>query len=131
MTNKSISQYSPAELRKLADQMEEEDRPIKTATLKHDLYDIESQYSGSNRAFYIEAVDWYFDEKFKNKLLEDFKNSINIVLKKGTQFNCYLIAGREAWYDENSEIENMDSAWAGRHLENIRQLRLYDIPEKS
>lgn len=43
--------------------------------------------------------------------------------KAGTQFDCYIVDGKELWYDsEGIGIEEMDAEWAVRNLRDIKEL---------
>lgn len=115
---------TPAQLRALADQIEQENhRPTYVGYLKHDLY--ECSHSGK---LLIETPDefWLFTKKqkdsFLNKEMLKLKESFNIALKKGTKFNCYYIDGAYLWYDGlNYGVEDMMDDWAQEHLENITE----------
>lgn len=92
--------------------------PTKTGILKHDLYIVE--YKGVNYKLVTENM-------FQS-LFEEFKNSFEVALKKGTKFVCRTRYDFEEWDEvEMEDVEIWDSTprskeWAEEHLENIEVL---------
>lgn len=105
---------SPHELRVLADKKEQEDKIQKIGYLKHNLYslDTDDDLSASFREglFCIEKSE---KEEIENKVKSLFK----ITAKKNTKFVCFIIDGKECWFDdENIGIESMPQEWAEKNL---------------
>ncbi|CAB4196925.1 hypothetical protein UFOVP1290_445 [uncultured Caudovirales phage] len=91
---------------------DEDQKPIKTGILKHNLYSV------SENKFNFRG--WLFDENERSALLEEFESMFHII-SEGIAFDCYLNDGQECWYDaEGIGIEGMDSAWANKHLKDIK-----------
>lgn len=64
----------PKQLRVLADKLENENKIVKVWYLKCDLYDFDAEFHVPYEDFYL------LTESRKNELIDDFKNSINLVL---------------------------------------------------
>jgi hypothetical protein len=110
---------TPKELRALADKLEQEEKMVKVGYAKEDLYNFDGP--GPGITYHRGWGDfWLQTGKKKNLLIEDFISSFALVIPKGTKFVCYIRNGKELWYDDiNYGIENMDSKWAEKYLENI------------
>jgi len=111
---KSLSQMTPAELRLLADKKEKESKVIKTAFLKHDLYNFDPDK--------VELLpQWYITKEQIEAQMSNIKMGISLILPKGTEFECYLVNGKESWFDTaNYGIEDMPEDWAKQNLENFQ-----------
>jgi hypothetical protein len=112
---------SPAELRALADNKEKDevDRPVKTGTLKFDLYDFDDFDLDWYYTFDPECM--YFTKEEVDQCVKELPSKFKIVLSKGTKFVCYLENDRDSWYDtSNYGVERMSNKWAEKHLENIQ-----------
>lgn len=112
------------ELRKLADQkeQEEENKIHKQGFLKEDLYD---QFSDRHTYCFDDLVDdWVYTKKEVDEIKQNFADSFTLILKKGAKFVAFKNDDDTySWYDdENYGIENRDDAWAKRFLENITEV---------
>ena len=126
------NQMTPDELRALADEKEEQSKPIKKATLKHDLYRFDSDSGfpyGTIRLAIPEKFKhhWLYTKEERDEILENFKSQINDCFKhtldNGTEFLCFKYDGKEQWEDADfGEIEGADNNWAKTHLTNIKKL---------
>jgi hypothetical protein len=118
---KDANQMTPEELRALADQKEEGEKPIKTGELKHDLYCFDSnavKYHMNNMEYWMvtkEEVDLF--------IATVEKLCCSLDLKKGAKFICFLEDGGESWYDDvNYGVEGVGADWAEKHLTNIKKV---------
>ena len=111
---KNADAMTPAELRALAEEKENESRVVKTAVLKHDLY-----YVGEYEVRFDIPDCFLTDEGIENikNQVEQLKQSP--IIPKGTVFSCYLSYGQESWCDALGEVEGKDEYWAAKHLEDI------------
>jgi hypothetical protein len=112
------STMTPQQLRELAKKKEQEelDKTVKKGYLKEDLYTLNNGES----IYELTTDDFYYGETQMIKEVKAFKDSFELVLEKGTEFDCYLYNGYETWSDNaNYGVEDMDSEWAKRWLENI------------
>lgn len=109
------------QLRELADKMDEEDIVRKIGYLKEDYYSFDSD--GNGFVFSQPYTDfWLLTKKEKIKLINQFESKFELVLLKGTKFNCYVIDGKECWFDDvGYGVEMMNSKWAEKNLENINE----------
>lgn len=122
---------SPDELRALADQKEQEAKPLKHATLKHDLYRFDSDSGFPYGTIRLAIPDkfkhhWLYTKEERDEILEIFKSQIEenfeLTLKKDAKFMCFSYEGTEQWEDvEFNEVE-ADDTWAKTHLTNIKKL---------
>jgi hypothetical protein len=110
---------TPQELRDLADQIEEEGKIRKKGYLKFDLYKFESDHHGGMIFEKDWGPFWLSTKEEKEKTIEQFKNRFSLLLKEGTEFFCYIVDGKEEWYDENCEVECVDKVWADKYLRDI------------
>ena len=117
---KNLGSMTPQELREYADKLEQENKPIKSAVLKHDIY-----YFGNWSKNYILDTDLFSYSKDQiDEFVEDFKNNFSFQSKKGTKFFYYKINEKTCrWYSEDGQIENVDEIFEKAHLENIVDLR--------
>src|SRR5271157_2535122 len=83
-----------AEEKALVDKLrkEKEDaKPKMVGYAKEDLYQLTP----------YECEDWFASASERKEIIEDFSNNyIEISAPAGTQFDCYIENGNEAWYDE-------------------------------
>ncbi len=111
---------TPQELRDLADKMEEEAKIRKKGYLKFDLYNFDSD-RGHGMVYERDwGSFWLLTKGEQEKIIEDFKNRFSLVLKKGSEFVCYIVDGEEEWYDNlNYGVEAVDKVWADKYLIDI------------
>lgn len=114
---------TPQQLRKLADEKEENSKPIKEGFLKEDLYSFDGDSSNYN-AYFIKHRDfWLYSKKTKDEIIKDFASKFALVLKAGTKFVCFLDKGKETWFDDvNYGVESMSEEWAEKYLVNIQKV---------
>lgn len=125
------NQMTPDELRALADEKEEQSKPIKKATLKHDLYRFDSDSGfpyGTVRLAIPEKFKnhWLYTKEERDEILQFFKSQIEenfiLTLEKDAKFLCFSYEGTEQWEDvEFNEVE-ADDNWAKTHLANIKRI---------
>lgn len=116
--SKRIADCSAEELREFAKQKEKEEKIAKIGYLKFDLYDFRVSNNHNLRIDHF-----WITECEKQKLIEEFKNNFEILANKGTKFVCYIDSDGENWYDdEGIGIEDMNSVWAEKYLENIKDV---------
>ena len=115
---KNLEDMTPDELRAFADKKENEawERPVKKATLKHDLYHI----NGEIRLY--DHLEWFSTLEEVNNFIQSYiKNDID--LKKGAVFTCFDDNGNDSWFDdEGFGVEGAGQEWADKHLENIKDV---------
>lgn len=106
-------------------QQDDSDKVKRVGYLNRDLYqyDVANACSLSFRAD-SDKLFWLCDEKQKKKWKKKFNEHFKLVLKKGTQFVCFIWNGKENWYDNvDYGIECMDDKWALEYLENISDVK--------
>ena len=107
---------------------EESTRPKKTATLKVDLYEYDTDDRSCDLGYYRESENYMClcEKHTMDKWIKEFKEHFVLELPKGTPFVCYIYGdGKEYWFDDvNYGIEEMGSEWASKFLENVK-----DIPK--
>jgi hypothetical protein len=113
-----------AELYALAAKKHEEEEAAENCVkregfLKEDLYSYDKTVvSELEESGFLEF--WLYTAKEKETIIF---NSFALVLKKGTRFVCFIDNGKESWFDDvNYGIEEMDAYWAGKYLENVRDV---------
>ncbi len=118
---------TPKELRALADKLEqeEENRIYKIGFLKEDYYVFLQSY----RYHCISFQKSWAECKMLNRsqvdsFIQEFSNNFQLALPKGTKFICYKSDNTEMWCDDvNYGIEDRNSQWAQRYLENIQDVK--------
>lgn len=122
--NVDANNMTPTELRKLADQKEEENKVIKEGFLKEDLYSFSNSYAGdAGLSFRKTDEDWLSRRVDRDRIIQEFINSFELVLPKGTRFVAFRYNGTIHWFDDiNYGVEEADEDWAEKHLENIRDI---------
>lgn len=120
---KKLEDMTPNELRKLADEKENEEWvEIKEGFLKEDIYSMNclNDYLKYNTKIDINFIT----ETEKRKIERDF-DQFEKLLKKGTRFLCYDFKEEgQLWFDDvNCGIEEQSNDWAEKYLENIRKLQ--------
>lgn len=118
----NANDMTPAQLRELADKKEKESKPIKKGKLKFDLYNQKYVFIDvSDTSFWL-----YSTEEVQSKIdefVEKAKSNFKLVLKKDTEFVCYLRDGQECWYDNvNYGIEEMNEEFASKYLTDIKKV---------
>lgn len=111
---------TPKELRDLADKIERENIVVKKGYLKMDLYNFHSD-SYHCLSFKESWGDfWLYNKKQKEDFIQDFISRFDLVLPEGTEFVCYLVDGKETWYDNiKYGVEEVDEKWAKKYLRDI------------
>lgn len=118
---KSIKDMTPEELRKLADEKEDElNSVIKEGILKHDIY-----HHGIERITPSQYLDWNFTKDEFDQFINNISNHmLKLMIPKETRFICYNDCGIEFWTDDINFGIEADNDWAEKHLENIKDLRI-------
>lgn len=119
-----------AEMRMILEKREKEDNalPKFTGTLKHDLVYLNISHA-ELRLDISEELNihgYYVSQDVLAKIRKKLEDKINSFLKleKGAGFDCYIDSGVESWYDsEGFGIEEMDSTWAKKNLEDIKAVK--------
>jgi len=114
---------SPDELRALADQKEQEHSIRKTGFLKHDLYDYSTRL-GYGGLTYTHDVHVPVTPQERAAIIEEFSNTFDLILPRGTKFCCFICDGEEVWEDDLNwglQIIN-DPSWVEKHLENVQEV---------
>lgn len=64
---------------------------------------------------------WFVSASERKEIIDDFVNNyIELSVSAGTQFDCFIEDGKEAWYDTESGLfSNMSAEWAKKYLCNI------------
>ena len=94
------------------DKESEAQLPVKTGTLRHDLYFIEDDYR---------CEQWHCTKSEKDEIIQSM---FSLILKKGAKFECYIENGIESWYDcANIGFECMPEYWADKHLDQILKIK--------
>lgn len=121
----NIHNMTPAQLRALADQKEQENhQPTHVGYLKHDLY--ESHFDENVNLTCGLKGFWLYNQRememARRKLSKKIKESFKLVLHAGTRFDRYFIDGCAAWTDsENFGVQEMCDDWAHEYLEGITE----------
>lgn len=117
---KDADQMTPEELRELADEKENDGKVVKTGMLKHDLYE---GFYDRNRYEHIDFGHWLITKDQRDRLIEDFKRELCLVLPKGTKFVALKFGNEISWFDDiNYGCENQSEEWANENLENIIEI---------
>jgi len=114
---KNADLMTPEELRALATEKEKNEVPVKTGTLKHDLYQLEHPYTDE------------FSLNTLSRIRNIKKKMFRLVLEKGTEFICYMFEGEELWFEFNGTVEEATAEWAHQHLENITTVTVMDVED--
>lgn len=95
---------------------EKEDRlPKMVGYAKEDLYQVNA----------YESENWFASASEREEMIADFsENYIEISAPAGSQFDCYIENGQEAWYDEADGLfAGMDAEWARKYLRDISPVK--------
>lgn len=112
---KNADEMTPKELRDLAREKEKlAAKPFQEGYLKHDLYESDI-YPDEDGLYTKDDIQEYFD-------------SFEIVLPKGTRFVCRMVTDNsiedvEVWYDADEKKYEFVGDWPLYHLENIKDLK--------
>jgi hypothetical protein len=114
---------TPQELRALADKLEKESKIAKKGYLKEDLYSFTSDQSYGMVFAKSWGRFWFLTKEEQNKIIKEFKNKFSLVLKKDTEFVCFIVDNEEKWFDNvNYGIEGVDQNWAKTYLTNVQEV---------
>jgi len=98
---------------------EEVNKPKKHGILKHDLFYINSRYPEIRIDIrdIIEKYGWFIPklalDEIKTRCLN---HTYQIIVKKGTKFDCYIDDSEELWSDaEGVGVEEMNAEWAKKN----------------
>lgn len=122
--NKKIEDMTPAELRKLADEKEQQEinRIIKVGYAKEDIYSLPVEGSG-RLTLTLDTPYWFGTKDVVEELINNLRNESKVIIPKGHKFECFRgHCGEDVWDSVNSELENMEDAFAKEFLENITVL---------
>lgn len=103
--------------------MTTEDKIRKKGYLKHDLYNFNTDHYQGMVFRKPWGSFWLLTKEQQDKLIEEFKSRFSLVLKEGAEFVCYIVDGKEEWYDnENYGVEGVDETWAAEYLRGITKV---------
>lgn len=103
---------------------EDDEKPKKVGYLKEDLYSYANDRDCDLHFCSDLSMDfWLATEQQKENFIKEFVEHFKRVLKKGDKFVCFIVNGKEEWYDDvNYDVECMNKEWAETYLENIKSI---------